>query len=840
MPKPRVVLKFGGTSVSSLDRWRTILRLVRDRQAEGLAPMVVCSAVTGISNLLDRLLPDAILGRHGGALATIRGRHTKLARDMAVPIELIEGELAELERIASGVALLGEFTPRLRARVMASGELMITRLGAAWLSRQGLGAEWHDAREFLQSTIGPNDARHYLAASCRHDRDASVNERLGDAVVLTQGFIARDVEGRTVLLGRGGSDTSGAYLAAIVGAARLEIWTDVPGMYTADPRVVPHARLLRRLTYAEAQELAAMGAKVLHPRCIGPVAASGIPLWIRATPAPDSEGTVLSPEASPSPGVRALAARAGILLLSIETLGMWQEAGFLARVFSALERHGLSVDHVATGESNVTVSLDTLANALDPRVLDAATAELRLFAEVKVIGPCAAVSLVGCQVRSVLHELGPALEAFAEMPIHLVSQAANDLAITFIVDVVHADRLLLSLHQRLLDNINSPELGNSWQVDEPVSTPWTAHRDALLALAGGGTPVYVHDLSRIRSQAQKLRMLPLDRVFFAMKACPLPEVVATVAQAGLGIECVSAGEMMIARRAVPGVPLLFTPNFAPRSEYETAFDLGAIVTLDGTHPLTHWPDLLASRQVVVRVDPGTGRGHHRHVRTAGSGSKFGIPIEELPAFVASCTRAQTQVVGLHAHVGSGVLDVESWLDTARLLFGLCDILPHVRSVDLGGGLAVPYRARDAHFDLAGLGYRLAELKAAAPAIELWMEPGRWVVAEAGCLLVRVTQLKQRGGRCIVGVDGGMNALLRPALYGAWHAIENLSRPSGPTVVVDIVGPICESADVLGQARSMVQPQEGDVLLIHTAGAYGIAMSNTYNSRALPRNAYLPA
>lgn len=802
--------------------------------------MIVCSAISGISNLLEALLPDAMHGRHGPALANLRDRHATLAREMDVPIDVIEADLSEVERIASGVALLGEFTPRLRARVMATGELMLTRLAAAWMAQQGVDVAWHDARDLLRSIAGPNENRHFLSANCTCEADPTLVTRLGTAAVLTQGFIARDPDGHTVLLGRGGSDTSAAYLSAVLQAVRLEIWTDVPGMFTADPRVVPHARLLRRLGYAEAQELAAMGAKVLHPRCIGPAAANGIPIWIRATPTPQLEGTELSDEIATSPGVKAVAARRGILLLSIETLGMWQEAGFLARIFVTMEKHGLSVDHIATGESNVTVSLDALANALDPRILDACVAELRAFADVKVIGPCAAVSLVGRQIRSVLHELGPALEAFAELPIHMVSQAANDLAITFVVDEAHADRLVLSLHQRLLDHANTPELGRAWHLDAPAASRWVVHREALLAMASAGTPVYVHDLEKVRRQAMRLRALPLERAFFAMKACPLPEVIAAVAGEGLGIECVSAGELALARAAAPHAPLLFTPNFAPRSEYEIAFAMGATVTLDGVHPVQAWPDLLSGREVVVRVDPGTGRGHHRHVRTAGAASKFGIPLDELPTFVRSCDHVGVRIVGLHAHVGSGVHEVDSWMETAKLLIGCRDILPHLRSIDLGGGMAVPYRPRDPEFDLVGLADQLAKLKLVAPDIEMWMEPGRWLVAQAGCLLLRVTQLKERGGRRIVGVDGGMNALLRPALYGAWHGIENLSRTAGTPQIVDIVGPICESADILAQGRTIIAPVEGDVLLVQTAGAYGIAMANTYNSRPLPRLAFLGA
>ena len=196
-------------------------------------------------------------------------------------------------------------------------------------------------------------------------------------VVVTQGFIASDNEGNTVLLGRGGSDTSGAYFAAKLQAQRLEIWTDVPGMFSANPRSIPSARLLKALHYDEAQEIASNGAKVLHPRCILPVRQYGIPLYIHATQTPELEGTVIS--TAPGEGaaqVKAIALKKGITLISMESPGMWHEVGFLADAFKVFKDHGMSVDLVSTSETNVTVSLDPGANTLDPHNVQALLTDL--------------------------------------------------------------------------------------------------------------------------------------------------------------------------------------------------------------------------------------------------------------------------------------------------------------------------------------------------------------------------------------------------------------------------------------------------------------------------------
>jgi diaminopimelate decarboxylase/aspartate kinase len=289
-----LVLKFGGTSVADRSAWDTIVDATRTRIAEGYKPVVVCSAVAGVSDNLVRSLEEASRGL-GDVLGQIERRHMELASELGVDPDVITARLEELKRLWTGISLTGEVTPRLRARVMAQGELLSTRLGEAFFAASGLPCEWLDARDFLSTEEEPGRPaeRRILDARCVHDTDPRLQEDLAarpaDAF-LTQGFIARDDEG-TVLLGRGGSDTSAAYFAAKLDAVRCEIWTDVPGAFTADPRLVPQARLIRSLDYDEAQELASMGARVLHPRCIAPLKRAGIPLEIRWTARPEADHT---------------------------------------------------------------------------------------------------------------------------------------------------------------------------------------------------------------------------------------------------------------------------------------------------------------------------------------------------------------------------------------------------------------------------------------------------------------------------------------------------------------------------------------------------------------------
>lgn len=861
---PWVVLKFGGTSVASAAHWQTIARAAADHVAAGRRPLLVCSALSGVSDQLVALAHAALANAAGPVLEDLQARHARLARaaGVALPPGVTE-ELAFLERLAQGVHLVQECSPRVRARMLAAGERMSTLLGEVILRTHGVEAGWLDARELLTTVDEPEapEERQWLNARCAPGEDAALAQRLArrpEAVLLTQGFVARRPDGGTAVLGRGGSDTSATLLAARLSAEWCEIWTDVPGMFTANPRAVPGARLLRRLDFAEAQEIATTGAKVLHPACIHPARLAGRPIHIRCTPRPDLEGTTIGPAAQQVAGVKAVSSRTGVVLVSMETVGMWQQVGFLAKAARCIADQGLSIDLVATSETNVTVSLDASANLLDDAALDRLHARLSAFCEPRVLRDCASVSLVGSGIRSILHRLGGVFELFEEQRVHLVSQAASDLNLTVVVDASQAARLVGQLHAVLLQEIEgTAPVGPRWDelVADPDEAPaagptpwWGARRAALLAVAEAGTPAYAYDAETLRRQAGALRGLAsVDQVLFAIKANPHPPLLRLLAEAGLGFECVSPGEVARARETLAAAgaiaPVLFTPNFAPRSDYAAGLEAGARVTLDNLHPLERWGELFSGRDIFLRVDPGKGHGHHAHVRTAGERSKFGVPPEELARAAALAREHGARVVGLHAHVGSGVRDPSAWPATAERLVAAAEAhFPDVRILDLGGGLGVPEKPGQAPLDLAALDAALARFKAAHPGYALWLEPGRFVVAEAGVLLARVTQLKDKGSSAYVGVDAGMHTLIRPALYGAYHGIENLSRldQAGPWVQADVVGPICETGDVLGRDRRLVQPEEGDVLIIATAGAYGAAMSSTYNLRGRPREVLLDA
>lgn len=849
--QPLVVLKFGGTSVSSADNWKQIEGIVRKRKQAGNRVLLVPSALSGVSDVISRALDQIEASDPAAVINDLRVRHQALAdaMDLASVRPALEDHLNTLSQILEGGRLLGEVSPRVRARAMALGETLAGVIAVARLEQAGLSPVPLPATDLLAIQPRGLAAADWLSAVCDDDVDDETQSRVRSAgqLVVTQGFFARHPDGGPALLGRGGSDTSAAYLAARLGAERLEIWTDVPGLFSANPRAVPEARLLRNLDYDEAQEIATTGAKVLHPRCIAPVRRHGIPLRVRYTPDPDMAGTDIGPGSGNTEArVKAVSSRDGVMLVSMETVGMWQEVGFLARAFDCFRRHGLSVDLVSTSETNVTVSLDADANDLRETVLADLLDDLGGFCRARLIRDCSTVSLVGRRIRSILHRLGPALAVFEERHIHLLSQAANDLNFTAVIESGEAPRLVEQLHRELIHaGPDDVVLGPTWQqLFEPRPEPsapirvtnwWWRDRDRLLDLASRQSPAFVYHLPSVQAAVEELQGLSaVDRVLYAVKANAHQAILRCVEEAGFGFECVSPGEIRHIQAILPGLDperILFTPNFAPREEYAFGLQAGVNVTLDNLYPLKHWPELFAGRDIFLRLDPGHGRGHHRHVRTAGTESKFGIPLFQLEEAAEWVARAGARVVGLHAHAGSGIRTPENWRQIATVLGEAAELFPDVQVLDLGGGLGVVEKPGDTPLDVSAVNRSLAGLASAFPGKQLWLEPGRYLVARAGVLLARVTQTKGKGEARYVGVETGMNSLIRPALYGAWHEIVNLSRPGEPAgTPATVVGPICETGDVLGNDRLLPDCREGDVLAIANAGAYGRVMSSGYNLR----------
>jgi diaminopimelate decarboxylase/aspartate kinase len=456
-PTAWIVLKFGGTSVSSLACWEMIAKVLRNRISEGLRPLVVCSALSQVSNRLEAALERSLAGEDPAAfLEELRDQHHAFAAELGVDCGAeIDAELDRLGSCLTGISLLREASPRVQAASLAAGEMLSSRIGAAWLADQGLSTRWLDARHLLDAEDQPGDARRqYLSATCGEGADPELSGRLAahpESVLLTQGFVVGAPGGDTALLGRGGSDTSATYLAERLCAERVEIWTDVPGLFSADPRIVDEAKRLDRVAFDEAMELTTRGAKVLHPRSLAAARRAQLPVHVLCTREPWGDGTVIEDGGeAPGPSAVAISSRHDMAVIAMDVESSWQEVGVIAELAGHFARHGLSIDSISSSQTRVTVSLDPSANALDGDKLDDLMSDLAQCSDPQLISPVASVSVVGTRLRHALPELPSMLRALHDERVYLLAHAANDRSLTFVIDEERAHGVVRRLHRDLI------------------------------------------------------------------------------------------------------------------------------------------------------------------------------------------------------------------------------------------------------------------------------------------------------------------------------------------------------------------------------------------------------
>lgn len=443
-----IVAKFGGTSVGDAAAIGRTVGIVR--QAVPRGPVVVVSALAGATNTLLEIADRAGLGQLLVAIRLIeelRDRHLAVARELlgggdgAEVVAEIGALFDELAHLAEALSVLGDVTPRSRDAIAATGERCSVPLVAAALRRGGVDAVVVDARDVLRT-----DDRFGRAEPAMDAITTAVQElvapplRAGKVPVLG-GYIGATAGGVTTTLGRGGSDYSAALIGAALPAEVIEIWTDVDGILTADPRVVPGARLIEEIRFDEASELASFGARVLHPFTIAPAVRKGIPVCVLNSHRPEGRGTRITFDAAgPPAGVRAVAARASVVMVRVRSPRMLYAHGVLKGIFEVFERNRTSVDVVATSEVSVSVTLDGTEH------LDAILAGLAAFGDVTVERGRAVVALVGAGVGASTPAMARALAALGDLRMHMCSLSATGINLTMVVDGEQVNEAMRRLH----------------------------------------------------------------------------------------------------------------------------------------------------------------------------------------------------------------------------------------------------------------------------------------------------------------------------------------------------------------------------------------------------------
>jgi aspartate kinase len=445
-------MKFGGTSVADAAAIDRLTGIVRRSVEAGVPAVVVVSAMSGVTDRLLALAAAAEQRQHEVVrvgLAELIERHRAavalLADPESSPWPAMMEHFHDLEALLESTAILRAASPAALDAIASTGELLSSRLVAAALQRAALPAVWVDARAALVT-----DAHHMAAAidadGTAHAIAQQVSPLLSAGrVPVVGGFVGATAAGVTTTLGRGGSDYSAAVIGAALDAGEIQIWTDVDGMLTADPRIVDHPRVVPRLSFGEASELAYFGAKVLHPSTILPAVEKNIPVRILNSRRPDGRGTLITADAAADQRpLAAVACKRNVTMVEITSTRMLMAHGFLRRVFEVFERFGTSVDVVTTSEVSVSVTLD------DDRHADAIAAALREFAEVGVERGMAILSAVGDRLRADPRLAARVVGTLEGFPVRMVSQAASRRNVTIVLSEADVVAAMERLHDEFL------------------------------------------------------------------------------------------------------------------------------------------------------------------------------------------------------------------------------------------------------------------------------------------------------------------------------------------------------------------------------------------------------
>jgi aspartate kinase len=445
-----VVMKFGGTSVADAEAMDRLIEIVRDEAARTGPPVVVVSAMSTITDQLLRMAADAARGERqaiGPGVDEVQRRHLAAVDALVAPARRdaarheILAQIDELRAMLTALSILREASPRSLDGVASAGELLSSRVVAAALASAGIDAAWVDARRAIVTDDHYTAAAPLIAPTHEALQREVVPHLAAGRVVVVGGYVGATADGVATTLGRGGSDYSAAIVGEGIGASEIQIWTDVDGMLTADPRVVDSPRVVSQLSFGEASELAYFGAKVLHPSTILPAVAAAIPVRILNSRRREAAGTLITaqPPINDRP-IAALACKRNITVVEVTSTRMLMAHGFLRRLFEVFERYRTAVDVVTTSEVSVSVTID------DSRRLPEIVAALREFAEVTVAPDMALLCAVGENLRADPAFAIRMLAGLDGIPLRMVSQAASRRNVTVVIRDADVAAAMARLH----------------------------------------------------------------------------------------------------------------------------------------------------------------------------------------------------------------------------------------------------------------------------------------------------------------------------------------------------------------------------------------------------------
>lgn len=808
------VIKLGGSSQTSIG-YHNLFNYINNNQKT----IIVLSAIKGITNDLIKLCQmDKELVNNFIENNIIKPNNNLINQLKLSNISFLDKDYNFLRLTLEKK----ELTIQDKINIISLGETFTSKILFSYFKEKNLSVSLIDSTELLFSDIENKSIFNNSKFNVLPEK--LNNEFISKDIIIVPGFRGRDKNKNISLMSRGGSDTTGSLLAYGTDANIYQIWTDVNGLKSSDPSIIQNSQVIKTISYDAAQEVAAMGAKILHPFCIKPCKEKEIPIKVKNTYQLDDHNTTIQSVSDiPENTIYCISNQVNVSVIKVESLDMWNNYGFVYDIFSKFKDFNIDVNIINTSQFDITTTTDEL----DKDKLVNLKKKLEEDYQVEIIDKCNIVSIVGENIKK-YNKINTIMQAVLEFDIKLTSYSSNDMTLSFVVDKKNVTNLINKLHSVIFPF-------QSFKLDKNI---WWKK---LLNQEGPEECKYIYNTEIIDQKIKNLlSMNSIDRVYYAMKANNNSDILNKVYQSGLGFETVTLDEIYYLENNFKSISskinLLYTPNFAKIEDFKTVFNnkfnnFEIKVIVDNINLLIDFPEVFKDKQIGLRLDLDYGFGHCSKVVTQGQDSKFGMTPDDIINNINIFEENNIKITGLHSHMGSGINDYNHWVNNLVLLKNVYLKLPsninNIEWIDIGGGFGL---GDNINFELLNL--ELSKIKSTLDNVEIFIEPGRYIVAESGIIWGKVTQTKYKNNTKFIGTNIGMTDIMRPVLYSSIHPV--YFKESDNKEIATIVGPICESGDVL--VKNLEVPKNikpNDSVVITDTGAYGIVMASNYNNRRLP-------
>lgn len=806
------VIKLGGTSQTK-DGYNTLINNLNNK----VKTVIVVSAIKDVTGLLIDLVNNAFCYEN---VNIIKELNQKLVSELELSNSFLEKDFEFLD-----LKINNNMTLQDNIDIISYGETLTAKILNQYLVNNKINSSYLDSVDIINCSLKNEEIFNKGEFTVNNERLIELFKHYN--VLVVPGFRGKNIDNQISLMGRGGSDTTGSIIASSLNSNKYQIWTDVNGIYTSDPNKIKNTNIIPSISYDAAQEISAMGAKVIHPYCIKPCKMKNIPIEIRNTYNYNSQFTTVESNIGSSEKViYAITNQSNITVFKIESLNMWNNYGFVYDIFLKFKDFNVDVNIINTSQFDITTTTDDV----DINKLQKLKTKLEEYYNVEMITNCNCVSVVGQNLKK-YDKLNFVMNRILDYDIKLTSYSSNDMTISFVVENTISNKLVSDLHSVIFPFNEFKNDNKMW---------W----NELLALEGPDNCKYMYDIDIIKEKISILKNISsIDRVYYAMKANNNVEVLKTILESNVGIETVSLEEvnliLNIARREyLDNVNILYTPNFASIEDFKTILNNdeyknhNIITILDNIDLLKAYPNVFKDKSIGIRLDLNYGYGHCNKVITQGQESKFGMTADELINNLELFQINNITITGLHSHMGSGITNYMHWINNCKLINEVYKRIPNsvnkIEWFDIGGGFGI-----DNTIDFNQLDIELSNLKKDIGDVKIFIEPGRFVVAESGVIWGKVTQIKTKNNTKFIGTNIGMTDLIRPALYSAIHPVY-FKNEEFDKELVTVVGPICESGDIL--VKNLLVNKNikiNDSVIVTNTGAYGFVMASSYNNRKLP-------